>query len=191
MSRNIPIKGLKELDAVLATLPDKMQTSAYRSALTAAAAVIGKEARLRAPKKTGGLAKSIKWSTRRLEDGTFRASIGPKKHPSKHGFLGLFHEYGVAAHAIASTPKGVGRVGLNAAIGAGNVSQVIQKPLKINDGFATWVMHPGHAAQPFMRPALDAKADEAVQAFADRIKRFLGEKTGFNARALNSLDEAA
>jgi len=38
-----------------------------------------------------------------------------------------------------------------------------------------------------MRPALDTKADDAVKAFADRIRSYLEGKTGFAA----PLDEAA
>lgn len=184
MSRDIPIKGLAELDKFLSALPMNMQKGAYRAGLTAAAAVVRDEARLRAPKKTGAMAKSIKsGSPRQREDGKFSINVRLK---GKHGFLGVFHEYGTASHAIASTFKGQGRKALSAAIATGDTSKVIKGPMKINGDFVSgYVIHPGHAAQPFMRPALDAKAEEAVEAFAERLRAYLAQKTGFNAGVLS------
>ena len=42
--------------------------------------------------------------------------------------------------------------------------------LKIGENFVgPVVMHPGHAAKPFLRPALDQKAEEAVNAMGTYI----------------------
>lgn len=178
MSAQFPVKGLKELDAYLKALHMNMQKAAYRQALTAAAKPIRDEARLRAPKRTGAMAKSIKTgSPRQNQDGTFSVSIRPS---GRHDFLALFHEYGVAPHLIASTGKGEGRVALKkAAEGTGTVTAGV---MKIGDDFVSGIIsHPGHRAQPFMRPALDAKANEAVKAFADKIRAYIEGKTGFAA----------
>lgn len=184
MSREYPVTGLAELDRYLSALPGNMQKAAYRAALTAAAKPIRDEARLRAPKKTGAMAKSIKTgSARQNPDGTFSVHV---RLEGRHSFLGLFHEYGVAPHLIASTGKGEGRVAVRKANeGTGTVQS---GKMKIGDDFVSGIIsHPGHRAQPFMRPALDARADDAVKAFAGRIREFLEKKTGFAA----PMDEAA
>lgn len=184
MSRDLPVKGLADLDKFLSALPKNMQKQAYRQALTAAARPIRDEARLLAPKETGKMAKSIKTgSSRQNQDGTFSITV---RLDGEHAYLGTFHEYGVAAHLIASTGKGEGRVAVKkAAEGTGTVKNGV---MKIGDRYVSGVIrHPGHAAHPFMRPALDAKADEAVKAFADKIRSFLEGKTGFVA----PMDEAA
>lgn len=184
MDRNFPVSGLKQLDAYLSALPKNMQKQAYRQALTAAAAPVRDEARLRAPKNTGAMAKSIKTgSARQNQDGTFSVSI---RLEGPHAYLGQFHEFGVAPHLIASTGKGEGRVAVRkASEGTGTVQKGV---MKIGNDFVSGIIsHPGHRAQPFLRPALDARADDAVKAFAGKIRDFLEKKTGFAA----PLDEAA
>jgi len=184
MSRDYPVKGLAQLDKVLSALPKNLQKGAYRAALTAAAKPIRDEARLRAPKKTGAMAKSIKTgSPRQNQDGSFSITI---RLQGPHAYLGIFHEYGVGAHLIARTGKGEGRVAVKLAKeGEGTVQG---KVMKIGGDFASGIIeHPGHSAQRFMRPALDAKAGEAVQAFAARIRDYIAGKTGFVA----PIDEAA
>ena len=184
MSKEFPVTGLKELDMFLSALPDRMQRQAYRNGLTAAAAVVRDEARLRAPRQTGKMARALRsGSPRQQQDGSF--SISVRLTGNDHAFLGLFHEYGVAPHLIASTGKGQGRVAVRKATETG---QHIGKVMKIGDRYVSGVVsHPGHAAHPFMRPALDSKADDAVKAFADRIRAFIENKTGF----VTDLDEAA
>ena len=185
MSRDFPVNGLKDLDAYLSALPVNMQKAAYRAGLVAAARVVRDEARLRAPKQTGKMAKAIRTGSARQTDKGF--SISVRLTGNNHAFLGLFHEYGVAPHLIASTGKGQGRVAIRKALDAGDK---IGGVMKIGDRYVSGVLHhPGHAAHPFMRPALDAKADEAVKAFADRIRAWLENKTGFAAPA--EFDEAA
>lgn len=184
---DFPVKGLKELDAYLSALPKKLETGAYRAGLTAAAAVIRDEAKLRAPKQTGKMARAIRsGSPRKNQDGTFSIRVSLDK--GDHGFLGLFHEFGVSPHLIAATGKGEGRVAIRKAKeGKGTIERHV---LKIGDDFVSGIIsHPGHPAQPFLRPALDAKAKEAVMAFRGRIVAYIEGKTGFNADA--AMSEAA
>lgn len=184
MSNDIPVKGLKELDAFLSALPMNMQKGAYRAALTAAAAPIRDEARALAPRgQTGLLARAIRTgSPRQNQDGSFSVKISLTGN--RHAFLGLFAEYGVKPHYIASTGKGQGRVAVRKAVESG---KKIGGVMKIGEDFVSGVIrHPGAAAHPFLRPALDTKADAAVKAFADRIRAYIEGKTGFAA----PLDEA-
>lgn len=179
MSRAVPVKGLKELDDYLSHLPANMQKGAYRAGLVAAAAVVRDEARLRAPRESGQLARSIRsGSPRRNEDGTFSITVGPRG--GAHSFLGLFHEFGVQPHYIARTGKGEGRVAVGKAKeGTGTVQTGV---MKIGDDFVSGIIsHPGFVPRPFLRPALDIRADDAVAAFAARIRAYLEAKTGFAA----------
>lgn len=187
MSKQFPVKGLAELDRFLSVLPKNMQKGAYRSGLTAAAAPIRDEARLRAPRKTGAMAKSIKTgSARQNQDGTFSVTI---RLEGPHAYLGIFHEYGVSPHFISAGDSGKSPRLLTRAARSGQVTGDVETgALKIGDNFiAGGVFHPGHAAHPFMRPALDAKADEAVKAFAAKIRAYIEGKSGFVA----PVDEAA
>lgn len=188
MSRDIPVKGLKELDAYLSALPMQMQKAAIRQALTAAAKPVRDEARRLAPKESGKMARSIKTgSPRQNQDGTFSISVRLDPKGNDHAFLGLFFEYGVKPHLIARKVAKRGPAGLKAAV---NNGEKVGGVMKIGDRFVSGVIsHPGMVAKPFMRPALDFTADEAIKAFATKIRDFLENKTGFIAPV--AFDEAA
>lgn len=189
MSKDFPVRGLKELDAYLAALPEKMQKQVYRQALTAAAAPIRAEARLLARRQSGKMAAAIgTGSPRQNSDGTFQISVrlDPKK---PHGFLGIFHEYGVRPHLISVTeadkPTTTKRDGRVVALSIKTINKrVASGSLVIGKHFVGPVVHhPGHSAHPFMRPALETKQDEAIAAFAQKIRDWLENKTGFVAPA--------
>ncbi len=180
MSKAYPVEGLKQLDAYLSALPKNMQTGAYRAGLTAAARVIREEARLRAPRKTGKLAKAIRsGSPRRNQDGSFSISVSLR---GQHAFLGRFFEYGVAPHYITAGDSDLSARKLTQAVRREGSSDVSSGALKIGANYVTGaVLHPGIRPHPFLRPALDVKADEAVQAFAERIRAYIEGKTGFTS----------
>lgn len=189
MAKQVSVKGLRELDRFLSALPKNMQQNAYGAGLRAAAKVVVTEARIRAPKASGKMAKAIKsGSVRRNADGHMAISVRLDPRGNDHAFLGLFHEYGVAPHYINAG---------NADVSARKLTQSVRRGgddagadvLVINGSLVSGaVLHPGHAAQPFLRPALDIRADEAVRAFAGAVKGYLEGKTGFIAPGL---DEAA
>ena len=191
MNKQFPVRGVRELDRFLAAFPKKLETGAYRAALTAAAAVIRDEARMRAPKESGELARGIKsGSPRKNEDGTFSVSV---RLTGKEAFVGVFMEYGVAPHFITAGDSGLssrlltrkGKRGIDIAARKGKEGPEV---LSIGGRYVSGaVHHPGHVARPFMRPALDLKADEAVHAFAGRIRAFIEQKSGYAAPT----DEAA
>lgn len=186
MSRTAPLKGAAELDKFLSALPANMQKQAYRQALTAAADPPLQEARLLASGWSPKVARAIrKGSPRQNQDGTFSIRIYvDEKKPD--GYLGFFGEYGVKPHLIARAGKGEGRVAVSKAVK--DTGKVQNGVMKIGDRFVSGIIHhPGHAAHPFMRPALDTQVEAALQAFATRIRAFLEKKTGFVA----PLSEAA
>jgi HK97 gp10 family phage protein len=145
------IKGGKELAALMAQLPIEVETKILRNGLKAGAKIIRDEARALAPKKTGEMAKSIKtFSGKSLVDGQVVVKI---KLRGKHAFLGPFIEHGVLPHLIWVKSKE------SLAIHGVPIGKRVQ--------------HPGSAAKPFMRPALDNKAEEAIQQVGNYLTHYL------------------
>lgn len=158
---DIQIKGGKELDAFLAQFPLKVQRQVLRNALRRGANVIRDEARLLAPKKTGKMAKSIKTDTR-TENGLPVARVRLK---GKGAYRGVFMEYGVAPHIISAEG--------NLSASAMNRRNKKREALKIGEVYVGKVQHPGVAPRPFMRPALDNKANEAINAVGQYIHQWM------------------
>jgi len=183
------MKGLKETMEFLEAFPKRIQNGAVRSALTAAARPVRDQARVNAPRETGKLAKSIKTGSPRInQDGTVSIKV---RLTGEHSFLGWFHEYGVRPHFISAGDSGKSPRVLTKAARNGSSSDVATGALKIGDTYVTGtVLHPGFAARPFLRPALDMKAQEAISAFGDRLRSYLKDKTGFTAPArLDGVEE--
>lgn len=175
----INMKGGKELDAFLQAFPARIQKGAVRSALTAAAKPVRDQARINAPRKSGKMARAIKTSSPKVEqDGRVTIKVQLK---GQHSYLGRFIEYGVRPHFISagdsdlSARKLTQKTRREGSATAGGV-------LKIGDSIVSGaVLHPGLAAKPFLRPALDTMADAATQAFADRLRSYLKDKSGLTA----------
>ena len=144
------IKGGKELHALMQQLPVEMETKILRNALARGARVIADEAKLRAPDDEGLLRRAVKTS-RNTKNGQVIAKV---KLKGPHAYLGTFMEYGVLPHII-SVADGAGamKIGKNYVSGA--------------------VEHPGHASRPFMRPALETRAEEAVNVIGEYIGSYL------------------
>jgi HK97 gp10 family phage protein len=194
VSRDFPVKGLAELDRFLTALPGNLQKQAIRRGLTAAARPIRDEARLRVPKKSGKLARAIRTgSPRQNPDGTF--SITVSVTGNDHAFLGYFFEYGVKAHFIRAGDSGYsariltrrGKSGVDVAARRGKKKGQNQVLAIYGQLVSGAILHPGIRAQPFLVPALDVRAEDAVAAFAGTIRAFIEGKTGFAA----PMDEAA
>jgi HK97 gp10 family phage protein len=111
---NVDAKGFAELDRKLAQLPAEIAFGPLSDAVQAGAKFIEDEARRRAPRDKGDLAKSIGTQMgRRGRSGDPEAKIGPNRREQK---VGRFQEFGTAHNA----------------------------------------------AQPFLRPALDSRAQTAL-----------------------------
>ena len=150
------LKGGKELQDFLNQLPAKIEQNVMRSALRAGAKVIADEAKVRVPVGDSGLLRdSIRVSTR-ARKGRVSASA---KAGDKKAFYWRWVEYGTAAHEIR--PKN-------------------GKSLFFSGLFSELIDHPGARAKPFMRPAFDNKANEAIQAVGRMIGKRLN-KAGLNA----------
>ena len=146
------INGGMELQALMQQLPVEVETKILRNGLAAGANVIRDEARGLIHRRSGLTADSIKTarSTSKSE-GYVTAKV---RLDRSRRFIGYFLEYGVAAHQIW--------------VKGGKGSLVING---VPIGKRVW--HPGFAPMPFMRPALDAKAGEAVQAVTSYLTSYL------------------
>lgn len=175
MSQTLGLKGAPELLDVLDRLPNNIVRNVLRGGLRAGAKVIADEARLYAPFESGALEAAIKVKTG-TENGQPRAWV---KLSGPHAFLGPMMEWGVLPHLISvrdeEKPTRKTRHGLKK-LSMGTINKMVRRgSLKIGEHFVgPVVQHPGHASRPFMRPALDNKADEAINAMgqyiADRIQ---------------------
>lgn len=148
------MKGAAELNKLLQQLPVEVETKILGNGLAEGANVIRDQARAFAPAKTGGLRKAIVTSRGKLSDGQVVTKVRLRRGRGWHGALGHLMEYGVLPHLIWATGG--------------------RETLVINGvAIGKRVLHPGFAPRPFMRPAFDAKAGEAVQAVAGYITKYL------------------
>jgi hypothetical protein len=189
------LKGGPELLAFLDAFPKRLQNNAVKSGLRAAAAPPRDDARIRARKKSGKTAKSIKTGSPRVnEDGSIsiRVRYDPK---SKLAFVGRLQETGVRPHLIKAhdndRPTRTRRDGREEAVSMKKLNQMVHAgSLVIGKNFVGPVVHhPGHSAQPALAPALEAKAGEAVNAMGMKIREYLSTRAGFTAPVTLSADD--
>ncbi|MCG2586493.1 HK97-gp10 family putative phage morphogenesis protein [Massilia sp. TS11] len=160
---NVKVKGLSELQKFLDQLPAKVEKNMLRSGLRAGANVIkdaaGEELESNGSVVTGSLKKGLKVSTSSRK-GVVKAKV---KTTGPHAHLGPWIEHGTKPHLIK--PKAA-------------------KALAIKGSLVEVIHHPGAKPKPFMRPALDSRATEALQAVGDAIKARL-TKQGLDTSAID------
>lgn len=164
------ISGGAELDRLLQTLPAKLEGNVMRAALAAGARVIMREAKRNAPvgppsstnaQEYGGyqgaLRDSVRVTTGRTKTGTVFASVkaGGRTKKGADVFYAHIIEFGSRRHLIR--PR-AGRLEIGGKFVGGAVD------------------HPGIRPQPFMRPALDAKLPEALQAITTYVRKRLAKE---------------
>lgn len=149
----LQVKGLAELHKALQQVPEQLEKKVLRNALRAGANVMKKAAQDRVPVKSGALRKSIKVKTS-ARKGRYRlkATISAGDEDAYYAHM---VEFGTAAHIIKPAKK---------------------KSLFFGGVAREQVEHPGAAPHPFMRPALDAASEAAVNAFAESVRRRLGKE---------------
>jgi HK97 gp10 family phage protein len=147
------IKGGAELDKLLQELPVKLERNILRGALRAGAVPIRDAAKAGVPVKSGALRDSIRISTgARGGKVTARIIAGNLK-----AFYAHLVEFGTAPHE--ERPQN-GRSLFFAGLAR------------------TVVHHPGASPKPFMTPALDTRAAEAVNTSAEYLRARLDKLTG-------------
>lgn len=145
------VKGLADIQALLNTLPAKLEANLMRAALRAAAKPVLESAKENVAVASGELRDGLKISTRR-RGGTVSATV---KASGPHAHIAPWIEYGTQPHIIPG-PLSFGGIVISAA------------------------QHPGTSARPFMRPAMDANVQAAVMAAGEYLKRKLESKHGLD-----------
>lgn len=140
------ILGGAALDALLRTLPVKLETNIMRGALRAGAKVFLDEVKQNIPVREGVLRASARISTKKGKDGRVSASV---KVGSAKAFYANMVEFGTRPHVILARPGG---------------------SMNVNGTEVRSVEHPGIAPHPFMRPAADAKFTAAVAAVQAKVR---------------------
>jgi len=161
MAELVNVKGLKELQKFMDTLTPKMEKNVMRSALRAGANVIKASAKQNVPVKSGALRASIRVTTRG-RGGHVSASV---KVGNKRAWYAHIIEFtGAAAHKITAKKGGA---------------------LAFLGRLFDSVDHPGMQAKPFMRPALDSQAQNAVVEVGKHIKKRLAVKHGLDTSSID------
>lgn len=151
----VQVTGLKELAQFLDELPAKLQNNVMRGALRAGMKPVQADAKMAVAVVSGQLRDGLKISTRN-KAGMVTASL---KATGKHGYIARFVEFGTRPHTISAKDGGALAFG-------GGVYQSVQ--------------HPGAKPHPFMRPALDGQASNAVVAAAEYMKDRLSTQHGLD-----------
>lgn len=145
---DIHIEGLDDVLAALKALPDSITKNAAPFAMRKGANVIAKEAKARAPNRTGNLQKRIAVRKRKRRGpgialaysvgvlGGASATYGNTKTNRRKGLVGKKYETGGTAFYWRFLEFGTEKL----------------------------------AAKPFLRPAFDSKAEEAVKAISDGFR---------------------
>lgn len=153
------VKGLPELMKFFDEFTGKVQRNIVRSGLRAGAKVIKDEAAQQLQSHgsvvSGKLAAGLKVTTGSKGD-TVHATL---RTSGPHGYVAHWVEHGTSAHEIVAKNG---------------------HALSFGGGFAHSVHHPGAKPKPFMRPALDTRAQDAVLAMALKMQERM-TKAGLEA----------
>lgn len=140
-------RGLAELHKALQQLPVEIERKLLQGALRAGLKEMQAAAKANVPVKSGALRDSIKVRVRNKKD-RWRLK-GSVVAGNKTAYYAHMVEFGTAAHLIK--PKN-------------------RKSLFFAGVMRELVEHPGATPKPFMRPAFDAAAAAAINAFADKVR---------------------
>lgn len=156
-------QNIDEVNQVLDALGKRIGGKFLRGVLRKAAKPLVKAAKEKssAHDKTGETTKSIGVVQVRASETAAAIKVGPRRSKPYKGHTAHFQEYGTAPHTITAPPG---------------------KVLKLHGGkVAETVHHPGQAATPFMRPAVD----EQLPAVLAEIKTGLRAALDNNFKDVN------
>ena len=153
----ISIEGLREMNDALKELEGKAASQATRAGIAKAAQVVRKEMRNRAPVAEGELRRNLIYRIRKLGQTGFAGKVGP----TKDVFYARFIEFGTSGYEIRpqyyQQVKGKRR--------GGN----FKKALKFDDQLYGAVQRHPQPPRPFLRPAVDACLQAALDAAGQQI----------------------
>jgi HK97 gp10 family phage protein len=150
-------KGIEEINQVFDALGKRIGGKYLKGVLTKAAKPLVAAAKRHSSHAdvTGETTKSIGVVQVRASEKAATIKVGPRRSKPYKGHTAHFQEYGTAPHTITAKPG---------------------KFLNVNGHPVKSVQHPGQAAAPFMRPAVD----EQLPAVLEEIKAGLREALNNN-----------
>lgn len=166
MAATFEVKGLKELNKFLQQLPAKVETNIMRGALRAAAKPVMEAAKANAP--TGEPSESAR-KRYKLYNGALRDSIRISSRIDRR------NKQVKARVIVGGKSKKTG-----ADVFYSHIIEHGARPHSVKKGGKGPVTHPGLSPRPFMRPALDSQAGEAIKAAGEYVKKRLMTKHGID-----------
>lgn len=148
------LKGFKELSKTLKNLDGKQKQKVVRRGNAKMAQIIAKEMKMKAPKNSGNLKKSITYNNKRMRSGGFFAKVGAFKTARADGFYARFVEFGTKKHEIK--PKN-------------------RKVLRVNGGFSKSVTHKGARPKPFLESAFKSSYRRAQNEAGQLMFKLISE----------------
>lgn len=147
------VRGERETIAALRAFPEKIQRRGLIRVLRAGGFVVRDRARTKIRPVSGRLARSLRVTVKRYRNGLMVARIIAGRRVKKDDpFYALFVERGTKPHEIR--PAG-------------------RKSLFLAGVFAEVVKHPGAKPQPYLLPALEEGADQALEAMRAELASVL------------------
>lgn len=165
------ISGLKELQKALQELPARIERNVMAGAVAAGTRVVLAETKAKAPDQK--IKTRLTSKQKKGRPGEIIREIYIKEKEPFDTFYAKFFEFGTASYYT-----GKGRT-------VGGPYQIPKKRgyFVVNGKIIKGaIQHPGVKPQPFLRPALDLKAEEAVRTMAAYIKLRLPMETGEAAK---------
>lgn len=162
------IEGLTELERNLASLGQRVHNRVQRQAVNAAMRPILKEARARAPRDSGALAKSLIVKVRTYQGNVFAAFLGPEANKvywiHRRSRRGNYASIRLHKH-VPSNIAHLVEMGHRMVVG-GKVARVgaMTNPSKHKGRVIGFV-----AARPFLVPSMESQIAAATQAYADKM----------------------
>ena len=166
---SIKLDGAKELTRQLQALPDKVRDKAFRAALRKGGNIVVGDARERVQPRKEAFAEAMSADSRQDADQPKRR--GRKKRSAL--------EKGIVAQVKVNKKESVANIGLSKELLSGYTGR--PDPQLIREGFYREYGTLRNPAKPFLRPALDAKEQEVVEAFQESIQAAL-EKLAYEHR---------
>lgn len=153
------MKGREDVSSFIGRIPEALQRKVLRGAARAAARVVANEAKDRSI--SSEVSAAVKVSTRQESDSRVIAKVILK---GPGAYIAPWLEYGTEPHFITvdarqSNGRTTRRVNQAVREAGGDASLVIGGQF-----VGGTVFHPGARPHPFLRPSLDIKQGEAIQA---------------------------
>lgn len=164
-TESVSVTGLKELDEVLKTLPEKIEKNIMRGAMRAGLSEIKDAAKSQLSSgghvKSGALQKSVRVGFAKKSE-KFGWMRGRVIAGNKEAWYAHLIEFGTGSFYSGKGTKSKRK--------PYDIKPKNRKSLFFAGVMKEIVVHPGIHPTPFMRPAFDSKSAASIKAFADYMR---------------------